>query len=51
MCNLAQSYSEMGRHSEALAMQESALDFLRRVLPADHPDIGEGHVSSMCFFC
>ena len=51
MCNLADSYSAMGRHSDALAMQESALEFFRRVLPADHPDIGEGHVLRKCFFC
>ncbi len=36
------TYSNLGRHSEALAMQESVLEFYRCVLPADHPDIGEG---------
>jgi hypothetical protein len=51
MSNLATTYSELGRHSEALAMEESALEFFRRVLPGDHPGIGEGHVLSMCFFC
>ena len=40
MGNLAQTYSALGRHSVALAMQESVLEFFRRVLPADHPDIG-----------
>jgi hypothetical protein len=25
-------------------MRESVLEFYRRVLPADHPDIGEGRV-------
>ncbi len=44
MGNLGMSYSHLGRHSEALAMQESVLEFRRRVLPADHPDIGEGRV-------
>ena len=44
MGNLGTSYSKLGRHSEALAMQESVLEFRRRVLPADHPDIGEGRV-------
>ena len=39
---LASVLSDQGRHSEALAMQESVLEFTRRVLPADHPDIGEG---------
>ncbi len=42
MNNLGTSYSNLGRHSEALAMRESVLEFRRRVLPADHPDIGEG---------
>ncbi len=51
MNNLAQMYSKLGMHSDALAMQESVLEFRRRVLPADHPDIGEGHVSNLCFFC
>ena len=46
MSNLAATYFALGRHSDALAMQESVLEFLRRVLPAEHPDIGEGHVWS-----
>ena len=46
MGNLASTYSELGRHSEALAMKESVLEFTRRVLPAEHPDIGEGRVWS-----
>ena len=33
---------EQGRHEDALAMQERVLEFDRRVLPADHSDIGEG---------
>ncbi len=44
MINLGASYSDLGRHSEALAMRESVLEFYRRVLPADHPFIGEGRV-------
>ena len=44
MNNLAQTYSALGRHADALAMGEQALEFSRRVLPADHPDIGEGCV-------
>ena len=51
MHNVAEMYYELGRHSEALAMLESVLEFRRRVLPADHPDIGEGHVLRKCFFC
>ena len=46
MSNLAETYSELGRHSDALALKERVLEFRRRVLPADHPDIGEGHVWS-----
>jgi hypothetical protein len=46
MGDLASTYSKLGRHSEALAMRESVLEFTRRVLPAEHPDIGEGRVWS-----
>ena len=42
MGNLAQTYSKLGRHADALAMGEQVLEFRRRVLPADHPEIGEG---------
>jgi hypothetical protein len=44
MAWLAATYYALGRLSEALAMQESVLEFRRRVLPADHPDIGEGRM-------
>ncbi len=47
MGNLCVTYSNLGRHSEALAMRESVLEFRRRVLPADHPDIGEGRVQRL----
>ena len=40
MGNLAGTYSVLGRRSEALVVAESVLEFRRRVLPADHPDIG-----------
>ena len=33
---------QQGRHADALAMFERVLELRRRVLPADHPDIGEG---------
>ena len=42
MSNLTLTYSALGRHADALAMGERVLVFKRRVLPADHPDIGEG---------
>ena len=42
MGNLAVTYSDLGRHADALAMRERVLEFSRRVLPANHPSIGEG---------
>jgi hypothetical protein len=48
---LASVLSDQGRHAEALAMQESVLEFTRCVLPADHPDIGEGRVWSAAACC
>ncbi len=44
MDNLAATYYKLGRHADALAMGERVLEFRRRVLPANHPDIGEGCV-------
>ena len=40
MTNLAKTYSALGRHQDALAMEEKTLDLMRRVLPENHPDIG-----------
>ena len=42
MSNLAATYRELGKHVDALAMGEQVLEFQRRVLPANHPSIGEG---------
>ena len=42
MGNLASTYGALGKHADALAMGEKALEYNRRVLPANHPDIGEG---------
>ena len=44
MSHLASTYSALGRHDDALAMGERVLEFRRRVLPENHPDIGEGDV-------
>ncbi len=44
MNNLAVAYSALGRHADALAMNERALEYHHRTLPENHPDIGEGHV-------
>ena len=38
--NVANEYSALGRHEDALAMQEKTLEHLQRVLPENHPDIG-----------
>jgi hypothetical protein len=40
MGNLAATYGELGRHQDALVLQEKTLEFRRRVLPENHPDIG-----------
>jgi hypothetical protein len=42
MSNVAMTYKALGRHADALAMGEQALELRRRVLPANHPSIGEG---------
>jgi hypothetical protein len=44
MGHLAATFSILGRHEEAVAMKERALEFRHHVLPEDHPHIGEGHV-------
>ena len=41
MGNLAGTFSALGRHNDALVMGERTLEFQRRVLPANHPNIGE----------
>jgi hypothetical protein len=40
MGNLALSYNDLGNHADALVLLEKVLEFRRRVLPRDHPDIG-----------
>jgi hypothetical protein len=41
MAKLAKILHALGRHKDALEMQKEALEFMRRVLPENHPDIGE----------
>ncbi len=41
MSGLASSYGDLGRHADALVLKEKVLELRRRVLPEDHPDIGE----------
>jgi hypothetical protein len=40
MSNLASTYSALGRHQDALVLEEKTLEFFRRVLPENHPRIG-----------
>jgi hypothetical protein len=47
MGNLASTYSALGKHADALALEERVLEFRRRVLPTDHPSIGEGCLGEM----
>ncbi len=44
MGDLASTYYALGRHDDALAMGERMLEFMRRVLPENHPHISEGDV-------
>jgi hypothetical protein len=41
MDNLAATYADLARHEDALVLREKVLEFRRRVLPEDHPEIGE----------
>lgn len=41
MNNLALTYSNLGRHEDALAFIQTAINILRRELPDDHPNLGE----------
>ena len=50
MGNLAVFYGENGRNEDALDMDQRALEFQRRVLPEDHPNIGlSAFCSLLCF--
>jgi hypothetical protein len=40
MSSLALTYSDLGRHQDAVAMEEMSLELRRRVLPENHPEIG-----------
>jgi hypothetical protein len=52
MSQLAWTYSDLGRHEDALAMKERVLELRCRVLPENHPDIGEEHVCvEWCCMC
>jgi hypothetical protein len=40
MLNLALSYGYVGRNEDALELHQKTLEFVQRVLPKNHPDIG-----------
>ena len=40
MNNLANTYRALGRYQDAVVLQEKTLEFRRRVLPENHPQIG-----------
>ena len=40
MGNVAETYGALGRHQDALVLKEKTLEFFRRVLPENHPNIG-----------
>ena len=40
MGNLANTYSALGRHQDALVLFQETLEFRQRVLPKKHPQIG-----------
>jgi hypothetical protein len=39
MLETAASYYELGRHAEALDLEEQALAFCKCIPPPDHPDV------------
>jgi len=49
MNNVATVYSQLGRHQDALALQEKALEFCRQYLPENHPQIGVTNFDVICF--
>ena len=50
MNNLAASYNYLGRRHDALALHEQTLEFRRRVLPQNHPDVGQSSFNvSVCY--
>jgi hypothetical protein len=51
MMNLGIFYSSLERHDDALVLREKTLDFQRRVLPENHPDIGVRVLFSCCCSC
>ena len=47
MSNLASAYAGLGRNEDALALDERVLEFMRRALPENHPNLGRGVLGVM----
>jgi len=40
MGSIASCYGKLGRYEDAVLLHEKSLEFMRRVQPEKHPDIG-----------
>ena len=49
MSNLASAYAALGRNEDALALDERVLQFMRRALPENHPNLGNSGTPSLFF--
>jgi len=47
MGNLALYYGSIGRHKDALVLEENVLEFYRRAMPSDDPYLGSVHSAIM----
>ena len=47
MGNLALYYNSIGRHKDALVLEEKVLEFYRRAMPSDDPCLGSMHSAIM----
>ena len=43
--DVAYSYNELGNHSRALELDQSALDIRKKSLPPDHPDLAQSYLN------
>jgi len=51
MSNLAITCGALGRHQDALVLLEKTLEFFRRTLPENHPEIGVMPVCNVALKC
>ena len=50
--NLGNLYGKLGRHHEALELEQKALELRKRIHPANHPAIGRlAVVVKICSMC